>query len=63
MKTLTKTSKGFYVTENSELIKQQIILEGGCCTGYTFMLADLDGSYRRGAFVLECGDIFDWVSF
>ena len=63
MKTLNKTSKGFYVTENSNLLKQQIIVEGSCCTGYTFMLADLDGEYRRGAFVLECGDIFDWVSF
>lgn len=63
MKTLTKTSKGFYVTEKSDLLKQHIIVEGGSCTGYTFMLADLDGKYRRGAFVLECGDIFDWVSF
>lgn len=62
MATLVKKHRGgYYVTNHNRVLRQVASISDGKLLMYSFMLVDVDGEVRRGAFALECGDTFDWV--
>lgn len=62
MATLVKKYEGgYYVTNHNSVLRQVATVSDGKLLMYSFMLMDVDGEVRRGAFVIDCGDTFDWV--
>ena len=61
MVTIVKQRKGYYAHQHNSILKQVLTVSGGELSMYSFILVDVDGEFRRGAFVIECGDTFDWV--
>lgn len=55
--------KGYYAHQHNSTLKQVLTVSDGELVFYSFMLVDVDGEVRRGAFALECGDTFDWVQY
>lgn len=62
MITIVNQSRGYFAYQHNNVLKQTLTVSDGELVMYSFMLMDVDGEFRQGAFALECGDIFDWVN-